>query len=158
MSAPSATAALGAGLVAGYGVAVPVGAVAAYLVGFAASGAPVRARVGAALGVACADGLYAGVAALGGAALGRAVARCAGPLHWAAAVVLLTLAVRTAVAAVGRFRDRARLSGAPAAGAPDGSAAGVFLRFLALTAANPLTVVYFAALVVGGHGAATQGG
>ncbi|MEV5905966.1 hypothetical protein AB0L81_39770, partial [Streptomyces sp. NPDC052127] len=60
------TAALVAGLVAGYGIAVPVGAVATYLVSLTAR-TSLRTGVCAALGVALADGLYALVATAGGA-------------------------------------------------------------------------------------------
>jgi threonine/homoserine/homoserine lactone efflux protein len=58
------TGALLAGLLAGYGIAMPVGAVATYLVTLTAR---TSARVGAAgaLGVASADGLYAVVAGIG---------------------------------------------------------------------------------------------
>ena len=58
------TGALLAGLLAGFGIAIPVGAVATYLVTLTAR---TSARVGAAgaFGVASADGLYALVAVVG---------------------------------------------------------------------------------------------
>ncbi|POX41247.1 lysine transporter LysE, partial [Streptomyces sp. Ru72] len=62
------TAALVAGLVAGYGIAVPVGAVGTYLVSLTAR-TSLRTGACAALGVATADGLYALVATAGGSAL-----------------------------------------------------------------------------------------
>src|SRR6476646_10134126 len=88
-----------AGLLAGYGVAVPVGAIAALLISLTAR-TSLRVGAAAALGVATADGLYATVAVLGGAAAARFVAPLATPLRWVAAAVLVALAVRTAVTAV----------------------------------------------------------
>ena len=57
-----------AGVVAGYGVAVPVGAIAVLIAGLSAR---TSLRVGAAagMGAATADGIYALIAVLGGAAL-----------------------------------------------------------------------------------------
>ena len=98
------TGALLAGLLAGYGIAMPVGAVATYLVTLTAR---TSARVGAAgaLGVASADGLYALIAVIGGAALTGVIARIAGPLRWASAVVLIVLAVRIAWTAIRDHRS-----------------------------------------------------
>ncbi|MFC0504666.1 LysE family transporter [Micromonospora costi] len=133
-----------AGLVAGYGVAVPVGAIAVLILGLSAR-TSFRVGAAAALGVATADGLYAAVAALGGAALAAVIAPAAGPLRAAAAVVLLALAAHTAWRAL---RPR------PGGGASRGgrgleSPARAFSGVLALTLLNPATVVYFAALVLG---------
>ncbi|MEN3306825.1 MAG: hypothetical protein V7603_3027, partial [Micromonosporaceae bacterium] len=60
--------ALISGLLAGYGVAVPVGAVAVLVASLAARTSIVVGSA-AALGVATADGLYALLAVVGGAAL-----------------------------------------------------------------------------------------
>lgn len=57
-----------AGLVAGYGVAIPVGAIAILILGLSAR-TSFQVGAAAALGVAGADGLYAALAALGGAAV-----------------------------------------------------------------------------------------
>jgi arginine exporter protein ArgO len=129
-----------AGLLAGWAVAVPVGAIGAYLVALSAS-APWRTGVAAALGVAVADGAYALVAVLGGAAVAPLVAPASGPLRWLSAAVLLALAARTAVVAL-------RTPGAAAVP----SARGAFVRLLALTLVNPMTVLTFTALVVGMRG------
>jgi threonine/homoserine/homoserine lactone efflux protein len=142
------TAALVAGLTAGYGIAVPVGAVATYLVSLTAR-AGLRVGVAAALGVATADGAYALLATLGGATLAHAVRPALGPLRWLSALVLVALAVRGTVTAVRRYRG-------PAAGPPDrpGGPARAYLRLWAVTMLNPMTLVYFTALVLGGHPAA----
>jgi arginine exporter protein ArgO len=93
------TAAFLAGAIAGYGVAVPVGAIAVLIAGLTAR---TSLRVGAAagLGAATADGVYALIAVLGGAALAAAIAPIATPLRWVAAVVLLLLAAHTAWSAL----------------------------------------------------------
>lgn len=138
------TAALLAGLLAGYGIALPVGAVGAYLVGLTAR-TTLRTGLAAALGVATADGVYALVAVLGGAAAAAVVAPVAGPLRLASAGVLAALAVRGAVTALRSHRDAA--AARPVSPLTPGRA---YLGLLGITLVNPMTVVYFAALVVGG--------
>jgi threonine/homoserine/homoserine lactone efflux protein len=64
------TGALVAGLLAGYGIAIPIGAVGAYLITLTAT-AGLRVGAAAALGVATVDGLYGAVAVLGGPELTR---------------------------------------------------------------------------------------
>jgi arginine exporter protein ArgO len=95
------SAAFWAGVVAGYGVAVPVGAIAVLIAGLTAR---TSLRVGAAagLGAATADGVYALIAVLGGAALAAAITPIATPLRWVAAVVLVLLAAYTARSALRR--------------------------------------------------------
>ncbi len=140
-----------AGLLAGYGIAVPVGAIGVLLVGLAARTSSATGAA-AALGVATADGLYALLAVLGGGALAAALAPVAAPLHWAAAAVLLVLAAHTVVVAL--RRRQAAVAAPPVAGTP----LRAFLGLLALTLLNPATVVYFVALVLGrrdGGGPAT---
>lgn len=139
------TAALVAGLVAGYGIAVPVGAVATYLVSLTAR-TSLRTGACAALGVATADGLYALLATLGGSALAAALRPVLGPLRWASAVVLAALAVRGAVAALRLYRGH-RLTARFAP--PPPSAVRAYLSLLGVTLLNPTTVIYFAALVLG---------
>ncbi|HEY3606248.1 MAG TPA: LysE family transporter [Pseudonocardiaceae bacterium] len=131
--------ALLSGLLAGYGVAVPIGAIAPLLIGLAAR-SPLRTGIAAALGVATVDGGYALVAVLGGGALGRAIAPVATPTRWVAAAVLIVLAVRTAVVAVRRTE--------PAPAAPV-TAHRAYLVLVGLTALNPTTIIYFGALVLG---------
>lgn len=138
------TGALVAGLLAGYGVAVPVGAIAALIVGLTAR-TSLRVGAAAALGVATADGLYATAAVLGGAALARLIEPIAMPLRWVAAVVLIGLAVRTAVMALRHHRDPASARSVTGLATPGRAYLGLF----GLTLLNPATVVYFGALVLG---------
>ena len=138
-----------AGVVAGYGVAVPVGAIAVLIAGLSAR---TSLRVGAAagLGAATADGIYALLAVLGGAALAGLIAPIAEPLRWAAAVVLLGLAAHTAITAI-----RRRTGTRPPRERPV-TARAAYTGILGLTLLNPATVVYFAALVLG-HGGSGGG-
>lgn len=139
------TAALVAGLLAGYGIAVPVGAVGTYLVSLTAR-TSLRTGVCAALGVATADGLYALAATLGGTALASALRPALGPLRWVCVLVLLALAAWGAVTAVREYRGH-RLATRTAPAPP--SPVRAFLGLLGITLLNPTTVIYFAALVLG---------
>ncbi|MBF9071261.1 LysE family transporter [Streptacidiphilus fuscans] len=154
MSAGSAGgAALVAGLLAGYGIAMPVGAVGTYLVALTAR---TTLRIGscAALGVATADGLYALISVLGGSALAPALTSITVPLHWASATVLVALALIGATRAVARYRARQR---AEAEDRAPLSPTQAYLGLLGITLMNPITVIYFAALVLARQGGAASG-
>ncbi|QNS04966.1 LysE/ArgO family amino acid transporter [Streptomyces xanthii] len=143
--------ALVAGLLAGYGIAVPVGAVSAYLVSLTAR-TDLRTGACAALGVATADGLYAIAAVGGGAALTPLVEGIRTPLRWGSVLVLLALAAHTAVTALRRRGD-------PGRDGPTGLAPGrAYLGLLGITLLNPMTVVYFTALVLGDTDTVTGSG
>jgi arginine exporter protein ArgO len=139
--------ALIAGLLAGYGIAVPVGAIAALLVGLSAR-TSFRIGAAAALGVATADGLYAIAAALGGTSTARLVASAAVPLRWTAGAVLIALAVRTGVIAVRQHRSQVTAQVSAGLASSPGRA---FAGLLGLTLLNPVTIIYFGALVLGGQ-------
>ncbi|MEO3818795.1 LysE family transporter [Plantactinospora sp. B24E8] len=134
-----------AGLLAGYGVAVPVGAIAILVIGLTAR-TSIRVGAAAALGVATADGLYAAVAVLGGAALAGVIEPIAVPLRWIAVAVLLLLAVTGAVGAIRHRRDPGRAARTELG---LGTPLRAYLGLLALTLLNPMTILYFAALVLG---------
>jgi arginine exporter protein ArgO len=136
------TGALLAGLLAGYGIAIPVGAVATYLVALTAR-TSLKTGLAAALGVATADGVYALVAVLGGAAIAGVVAPIARPLQLVSAGILVLLAVRGARHAL---RSRRAATARPVPPLAPGRA---YVSLLGVTLVNPTTVVYFTALVVG---------
>ncbi|MET9436092.1 LysE family transporter [Streptomyces sp. NPDC006551] len=138
------TAAVVAGLLAGYGIAIPVGAVGAYLVAVTAR-TTWRTGAAAALGVATADGVYALVAVAGGAALVPLLTPVMTPLRWASALVLVALAARSAWTALRAYRART-LAGRDDDSLPTPLRA--YLTFLGITILNPMTVIYFAALVL----------
>jgi arginine exporter protein ArgO len=132
-----------AGLLAGYGIAVPVGPIAVLIVGLTAR-TSLRTGAAAALGVATADGLYALAAVLGGAALVELIEPVAEPLRWLSGLVLIGLAVHTGIVAVRRYRAPVTAV-TPALGTP----LRAYLGLLGLTILNPATIVYFGALVLG---------
>jgi arginine exporter protein ArgO len=166
------TGALLGGLAAGYGIAIPVGAVSVLIVETGLrSGFRIAAAAGA--GAASADGIYATIAALFGAALAGVLMPWQAPLR-AAAVVVLTVVALRGFRSVARDAGRSRLvaavsgedpregtsgpRGGPAGGggADAGtigrsprSARRTYAAFLGLTLLNPMTVAYFAALILG---------
>ncbi len=134
--------ALAAGAVAGLGIAVPVGPVAILLVDLSVRRG-FRRAVPAALGAASADLLYAGVAALLGLAAARLLEPYAAPLRAVSVGVLLAIVA---------YRIRALLrpaSRGPASPREERGLLRTYASFLGLTVLNPITVAYFAALIVG---------
>ena len=137
------------GLAAGYGIAIPVGAVAILIVNTAISSG-FRLGFMAGAGAATADVIYAGVAVLAGGGLAAALAPMAVPVRVVGGLALMALA--TWGLWQGRRPPANRL-----AEAPPGRAGPVYLRFVGLTLLNPLTIIYFAAYILGRQPAA-QGG
>jgi len=133
------------GLLAGYGIAMPVGAIAIFLIRL---GAAACLCIGAAagLGAATLDGGFALAAVAGGAGLARQVQAVAGPLRWAAGALLAAVAAWMAVAAVRRYRSPATI---PRVGLVLRTPLRAYTALAAITAVNPLTVIYWAALVLG---------
>jgi arginine exporter protein ArgO len=132
-----------AGLLAGYGIAMPVGAMSVLIVTLAARTSLPTGLAGA-MGVATADGLYALVAVVAGATLVRVLRPVVGPVQLVAVAVLVTLAAKGIADALRRHRWPASM---PATDAR--KPVRTYLGLLGLTILNPLTVVYFAALVLG---------
>jgi arginine exporter protein ArgO len=133
-----------AGLVIGWAIAIPIGAVGALLVALT-SRTSLRTGSAAALGVAATDGAYAAVAVIGGAALADRLEPHADRLRVVSALVLLGIAALTVW--MGR-RSTGRSLAAPAS-SRDLLPWQAFAAFLAITAVNPTTVVYFAAVIIG---------
>ena len=131
------------GAVAGYGIAIPVGAIALLIVETGMR-CGLRCALFAGTGAATADLLYASVAVGGGAALPAAVESVEAPLAYLSGAVLAVIAL----SGLRRVR-RDRLVPARV-DLPDRSdLIGTYARFLGLTIINPITIVYFAAFVVG---------
>jgi threonine/homoserine/homoserine lactone efflux protein len=141
-----------AGAAAGLGIAIPVGAIAILSV---ETGLRRGFRLGAAAGAGAAtvDGIYALVAAAFGAALAAILAPWERPLRVVAVVVLVAIALR----GLAGLRARARPAVADGAQIPPdveeaergGSAVRTYGVFVAITLLNPVTVTYFAALILG---------
>ncbi|GAA2467847.1 lysine transporter LysE [Winogradskya humida] len=122
---------------------MPVGAIGILIAGLSAR-TSFKVGAGAGLGAATADAIYAALAVLGGAALAGAIAPIATHLRWLAAAVLLALAAHTAWSAL--------RPGTAVRETRQTTALGAYLAILALTLLNPMTIVYFAALVLGRGG------
>jgi threonine/homoserine/homoserine lactone efflux protein len=134
------------GVLAGLGIAMPVGPVAVLLVDLAMRRGFVHSVPGA-IGVASADLTYATVAAVLGAAAADALEPVATPLRVVSIVVLLAIAsVRTWRLVHRRRGDPAQ---ADAERRSERGGAPTYLAFLGLTLLNPVTVTYFAALILG---------
>lgn len=132
------------GVLAGYGIAIPVGAIAILIVetslrrGF-------RSGFAAGAGAASVDLLYAAVAVVLGAAVALIIAPYAQSLRVVSTVVLV------AVGSYGLWKVRADSGirrSEPEPGNEDGLLF-IYTEFIGLTLLNPLTIVYFVALVLG---------
>jgi arginine exporter protein ArgO len=144
-----------AGALAGYGIAIPVGAVAVLILDAAAQRG-FRLGAAAGLGAATVDGTYAVLAALFGATLAALVSPWETPLRWLSVVVLVGIAalgLRGVLGGTGSSRA------VTVAGEADEERAAAsmtrrglgrtYATFLGITIINPMTVVYFAALILG---------
>ena len=140
----SVPAALGAGLIVGMMIATQFGAVSALLLETAVRAGP-RAGAAAGLGVASADMAYAtGAVVAGGAARAGLVAHLA-EVRAVAAVIVALVAVH-GLWTLKRGLSRDRRAQAPTLDdvpRPFGIPSAQYLRFVGLTAINPLTIVYF---------------
>lgn len=130
------------GVVAGYGIAIPIGAIALLIIQVGVKRGFGNAFMAGA-GAATADLLYAVVAVVGGSAAVQAIDSSGSVFRVLSGVVLVVIAVvglRKATKPVEQVElalpDRSEL-------------AGTYARFLGLTIINPTTIVYFAAVVVG---------
>ena len=133
------------GAMAGYGIAVPVGAVSILIVttgmvsGF-------RKGFAAGAGAATADFIYAAAASVAGTALAVLLQPVARYFRIAGGLALLIMA------AFGLVRGFRRTADTPPDGANPHRSTGAlatWAQFLGITLVNPLTVVYFAALILG---------
>jgi arginine exporter protein ArgO len=132
------------GVVAGLGIAIPVGAIAVLILetgrrwGF-------RIAASAGLGAALADLTYATIATIVGAGIAHLLAAHTAIIHWASGALLAVLALRALIVSMGGSSSTEERTLPP-------RRSRVTVTFLGLTLANPLTITYFAALVAGsGH-------
>src|SRR6185312_1296166 len=82
-----------AGLLAGFGIAVQVGAITVLIMTLSAHHS-LRTGLAAGMGTATADGLYALLAATAGAGMAALLRPIAGPMRWTAAAVLVLIAAK----------------------------------------------------------------
>ena len=132
------------GVIAGYGVAIPVGQIAVLIIDTALRGG-FKPGFAAGAGAATADLIYALTAALAGAALAGLIGPYETPLRFISAAILIGLG------GWGLWKLRAARKQA------DGEVKHVevigllptYVKFVGLTLINPLTIVTFAALILG---------
>jgi threonine/homoserine/homoserine lactone efflux protein len=132
-----------AGAVAGYAIAIPVGAIAALIIHTAAT-QDLRHGLAAGAGAATADGVYATIAVLAGFGVGSLIAPVLGPLRIVGGALLVVIGLRGLIAL--RVAGEA---GAARVLREERAHGRTYLTLLGLTLLNPVTVVYFAALTVG---------
>ena len=137
-----AVTALVAGVAAGLGIAVPLGAIAVLLIGEGVAHG-FRAGAAGAIAVGTVDTLFCTAAIL----LGQVAAPVI--TSWGRWPALAGGTALLAIAAVGIGRAVRRLGAESDADPPAGGPWRRFALFLGLTAINPATLVYFAAITVG---------
>jgi arginine exporter protein ArgO len=130
------------GVVAGYGIAIPVGAIAVLIMDLGIRRGFTTAFFAGA-GAATADFLYAGLAVVGGATLAGLIDSIETQLRVVSGVVLIV------IAGYGLARARRRPETEARSLPNNADLARTYVRFVALTVINPTTVVYFAAVIIG---------
>src|SRR3954454_24082288 len=138
---PHVREAIVSGLVTGLAIAMPVGAVAALIVALTVR-TSFRVGLGAALGVGTVDGAYAAAAVVGGGLVAQVLAPIAQPLRIGSTVVLLAIALWLVVSALRPRPERVAGNGWVT------TPLRAWMAFVAITAVNPATVIYFAAIVL----------
>jgi len=133
-----------AGAVAGFAIAVPVGAIAVLIIHTGLTRG-LRAGLAAAAGAASADGIYATIAVIAGIGVTNLIGPLIAPLRIVGGLVLILLGVRGLIG----LRSPRAMGEADAIEAAAPAHRRTYLELLGLTLLNPATVVYFAALMVG---------
>jgi threonine/homoserine/homoserine lactone efflux protein len=134
-----------AGVLAGYAIAIPVGAIAVLII-HTSLNQGFRTGAAAAAGAASADLIYATLAALAGLGITALIGPLVSPLRIVGGAVLIAFGVR------GLFALRSAREAtdpADARGETRRPHRRTYAAVLALTLLNPATVVYFTALTVG---------
>jgi arginine exporter protein ArgO len=129
------------GLIAGYGIAIPVGAVAVLIINM---GMRCGLKIGfsAGAGAATADVIYAIIAVVAGTALADLLVPIAPWLRFFSGLILLGMGVWglwKGLKHANRNNKTAEICGP----------VRMFGQFLGITIVNPLTIVYFVALILG---------
>ena len=134
-----------AGALAGYAIAIPVGAIAVLIIHTGLTHG-LRAGLAAGAGAATADFIYASLAALAGLWIASIIGPFETPLRVIGGAILIVFGVRGLLA----LRSaRETIDPAAVAEAEHRPHHRTYLTLLALTLLNPATVVYFSALIVG---------
>ena len=137
------------GLVAGFAIAMPPGAVTGLIIRTGLHRG-LRAALAAAWGCATVDFVYCSIAVLAGAALVPLLGAVEGPLRAVTGVVLIGLGV------LGIARSSNDLPNTAPVGKRD--LLSTYLRFIGITMVNPATLAYFAAIAFGFSGSVLADG
>lgn len=134
------------GMLAGYGIAIPVGAISILIIDAGLRDGFQKGFMAGA-GAATADVLYAALAAIAGGILIVVLKPVAGIFQFTSGIVLV------GIGCLGIWRAW-RSSAQPVATSLNSKDSWrTYTRFLGLTLLNPLTVAYFTTLILGGAGA-----
>lgn len=132
------------GMVAGYGISIPLGAISVLIVGRSIDGG-FRSGFSAGAGTATVDALCAALVVFAGLLVSSLLAPIAGPLS------LLGGALLVLMGAYGVWKIRkAREDEVLQPIRSKGSAWRTYFQFIGLTIVNPFTAIYFLALIMGG--------
>ena len=133
-----------AGAIAGFAIAIPVGAIAVLIIhiGFTRG---FRSGLAAAAGAATADLIYATIAAMAGLGLNAVIGPVLTPLRVVGGALLVAIGARGLLA----LRSPRDLAEPVDLTVSAHRAPRTYLSLLGLTLLNPATVIYFAALAVG---------
>ncbi len=134
-----------AGALAGYAIAVPVGAIAVLIIHTGLTHG-LRAGLAAGAGAATADFFYAAVAALAGLWVTSLIGPLIDPLRVVGGAILVAFGVRGLLALRSARETVDPLAAYEEARRPHRT---TYLAMLGLTLLNPATVIYFTALTVG---------
>jgi len=134
------------GLIAGYGIAIPLGAIGVLIVQTAMRrGFKLGFYAGA--GAATADFLYAVLASVAGGMIGVILSNIQTPLRIASGSVLAVMGIWGIYGSVRHLRKHDQLK--PNRTIVSTNGAAVYAQFVGMTILNPLTIVYFSALILG---------
>ena len=134
------------GIIAGFGIAIPVGAVAILIVETGLRGG-FKLGFMAGAGAATADVIYATLAVLAGAALTAILAPYATQLRLMSGIVLVVVGVY----GIARSKRDSRIQVASERYNSANQHFRIYGQFLAITLLNPLTLAYFGALILGAN-------
>jgi len=134
------------GLIAGYGIAIPVGPIGILIIELG-----IRRGFGVAfcagLGAASADLVYATVAGVAGSALVGILMPLSSIIRYVSASALIAIGMWMFYQ--GRSSGRSKGAGQPTSGYATTGCLGTYVMFFGLTLLNPLTVAYFTSLILG---------
>jgi threonine/homoserine/homoserine lactone efflux protein len=126
------------GLVAGYGISIPLGAIAVLLISQAMEKG-LRSGLWAAAGIATVDFSCAVIAVVAGQAASAVLEPYARPLQIISGIVLIIIGIYIALGPWRKQKTEIKADGGRSS----------YLRFILVTAMNPFTIVYFTALIIG---------